>query len=190
MARRARRACEGAARGTGPPQATEPGSGAEPRSSQRVTYDVTNRILAAVMPEPRRPIEIREFPRPDLRTRISVVAHGAVRGVRHGRSPLARAARRCPVSDHPRPRVRRDARVDTRHDSRHRRIDASRRRSRGVLRCPQDMRPLPRLHRASHADEMYREPRLRHHRFGLRWTVRRLVAAHLSRTWRWDRQAP
>src|SRR5207253_8916546 len=29
--RRARRACEGAARGTGPPRATEPGSGAEPR---------------------------------------------------------------------------------------------------------------------------------------------------------------
>ena len=27
---------------------------------------MTNRILAAVMPEPRRPIEIREFPRPDL----------------------------------------------------------------------------------------------------------------------------
>ena len=27
---------------------------------------MTNRILAAVMPEPRRPIEVREFPRPDL----------------------------------------------------------------------------------------------------------------------------
>ena len=32
----------------------------------RVTYDVTERILAAVMPAPRRPVEIREFPRPDL----------------------------------------------------------------------------------------------------------------------------
>src|SRR6266566_7079334 len=37
--RRAQRACEGAARGVGAPQATEPGSGAEPRPS------LTSRIL-------------------------------------------------------------------------------------------------------------------------------------------------
>jgi L-iditol 2-dehydrogenase len=34
--------------------------------SSRVTYDVNDRILAAVMPGPGRALEIREFPQPDL----------------------------------------------------------------------------------------------------------------------------
>ena len=36
-----------------------------PRTS-RVTYDVSERIIAAVMPAPRQPIELRDFPWPDL----------------------------------------------------------------------------------------------------------------------------
>ena len=35
-------------------------------ASLRVTYAVSDRILAAVMASPRQPIDIREFPRPDL----------------------------------------------------------------------------------------------------------------------------
>ena len=63
------------------------------------------RILAAVMPAPRQPVEIREFPRPDLPPRSALLRDRARRSVRHRRAPVARPARRRAVSDHSRARV-------------------------------------------------------------------------------------
>ena len=153
--------------------------------SPRVTYDVSDRILAAVMPGPRRPIEIREFASPDLphgaallRTARSEVCgtdvhlwHGRLSGV--------------PVSDHPRTRLRRHRSMRIRGPLRG--LDGARPargRSRRVLRRASHLRPLPRVHGPSHADAMQRAPRLRHHRSGRRRSVRRLVAGDLSRAGR------
>ena len=74
---------------------------------------MSDRILAAVMPAPRQPIEIREFARPDLPPGRAA-AHRALGGLRHRRAPLARPAGRRAVSDHSRTRLRRRRSSDSR----------------------------------------------------------------------------
>ena len=66
---------------------------------------VSPRILAAVMTAPRQPIELREFPRPDLPAGAVAAQDLAVGSVRHRRPSLARTARRRPLPDHSRPRL-------------------------------------------------------------------------------------
>ena len=137
------------------------------------------------MPAPRQPIEIREFPRPDLPPGAALLRTARVGGVRHRRAPVARAAGRRAVSDHSRV-TSRWASLDairgplTGIDG----IDAARRGPRGVLRRASHLRPMPRVHGASHADALQRAPRLRHHRFGRRRAVRRMGAGDLSRAGR------
>ena len=67
---------------------------------------VSDSILAAVMTAPRQPIELREFPRPDLPAGAVLLEDVPVGSLRHRRAPLARPARRRAVPDHSRPRLR------------------------------------------------------------------------------------
>ena len=142
---------------------------------------VSPSILAAVMTAPRAPIELREFPRPDLPPGAALLRTTRFRSLRHRRAPLARPAVRRAVSDHSRPRLGRRGRRGARPAHRHRRRADSRGRSRRVLRRASHLRPLPRLHRPSHADALRVAPRLRHHRLGRRGAVRRLGAGDLPR---------
>ena len=66
-------------------------------------------VLAAVLPAPRMPLEVREFPFRTCR-RAGAAAHRLFRSVRHGRAPVARTARGRAVSDHSRTCVRGHAR--------------------------------------------------------------------------------
>ena len=137
------------------------------------------------MTAPRQPIEVREFPRPDLPPGGALLRTSLLRGVRHRRASLARPSRRRAVSDHSRPRLGRHARRDSRH--RCTGIDGAplrEGRSRRVLRRASHVRPLPRLHGSPHADALRVAPRLRHHRFGRRRAVRRMGAGDLPRAGR------
>ena len=142
---------------------------------------MSDRILAAVMPAPRQPIEVREFAASRPAARRRAAADGALGSLRHRRAPLARPAGRRAVSDHSRPRLGRRRSSRSAAARRARRLDAARRRSRRLLRRAPHVRPLPRLHGAPHADALPGAARLRHHRFGGRGAVRRLVAGDLSR---------
>ena len=107
----------------------------------------------------------------------SAAAHRPLGGLRHRRAPLARPAGRRAVPDHPRTRVSRDA--GHRFAARCTASTASTLREGdrvGVLRRAPHLRPLPRLHSPPHADALCAAPRLRHHRFGGRGAVRRMVA--------------
>ena len=152
-----------------------------PTFSSRVTYAVSDRILAAVMPAPGRPVEVREFARPDLpagaallRTARSEVCgtdvhlwHGRLSGVPYPIIPGHVSAGTLEA-------IRGPLRgLDGVH--------APRRRSRGLLRRAPDLRAMPRVHGAPHADAVHRAPRLRDHRPGGGGPVRRLVAGDLSR---------
>ena len=140
---------------------------------------VDDRIRAAVMPAPRRPIEIREFPRPDLHT-ARLCLHRPGRGVRHRRSSLARPFVWRALSDHSRTCLRRHG-SDPWTPLQSRWSPARRRRSCCFLRRPPNVRPLSTLHRSPHADPMRCSARLRNHGLGRRGTVRRLGAAiHLE----------
>ena len=59
-------------------------------------------VLAAVMPAPRVPVEIREFPEPESAARWRAAPDRALRSVRHRRAPVARPARRaCRIRSFP-----------------------------------------------------------------------------------------
>ena len=146
-------------------------------------------ILAAVMTAPRAPIELREFPRPDLpagavllRTLRSEVCgtdvhlwHGRLAGVPY---PIIPGHVSAGVIDAVRGPVTGTGRIAD-----------PRRRSRRVLRRASHVRPLPRLHRAPHADALRGAPRLRHHRLGGRGAVRRMGPGDLPRARRRHRAA-
>mgnify|MGYP003694631063 CR=1 FL=1 len=68
-------------------------------------------IVAAVMPAPRVPVELREFAEPALEPGSGPAPHAVLRSLRHRRSRLARAAARRAVSDHPGSRVGRRRRT-------------------------------------------------------------------------------
>ena len=139
--------------------------------SSRVTYAVSDRILAAVMPAPGRPVEVREFARPDLpagsallRTARSEVCgtdvhlwHGRLSGVPYPIIPGHVSAGTLEA-------IRGPLRgLDG--------IHAPRRRSRGLLRRAPDLRAMPRVHGAPHADAVPVAPRVRDHRSGVRGLV-------------------
>ena len=146
-------------------------------------------ILAAVMPAPHAPIEVREMPRPDLvpgsallETIYSEVCgtdvhlwHGRLAGV--------------PYPIIPGPRVGRTPRRGQRPARRHRRRAPARRRPGRLLRRAPHLRPLLRLHRRADADALPVAARLRHHRSGRRGAARRLGAGHLPRARRRRREA-
>ena len=156
----------------------------------RLPYAVSDRILAAVMPGPHQPIEVREFPRPDLADGRGAAADRAIRSVRHRCPPVARSS--CPVSrTRSSPATCRPA-LSRRFAGRLRGIDgeiAARRRSRRVLRRASHLRALSRVHGPPDADAVRRAPRLRHHRSGREGLVRRLVAGDLPRARRRRRAA-
>ena len=143
-----------------------PASAASWPVPSRVAYAVSDRILAAVMPGPQRPIEIREFDRPELptggallRTARSEVCgtdvhlwHGRLSGVPY---PIIPGHVSAGMLDR-----------GARSADRDRRRASARRGSRRVLRRASNLRPLPRLRRPPHADAMRRAARLRHHRLG------------------------
>ena len=139
-------------------------------------------IVAAVMPAPRVPVELREFPEPVLEPRFCSAADALLRSLRHRRAPLARTPRRRAVSDHPRPRLGRAS--PTRFAARCAASTATaigEGDRAGVLRRAPHLRPLPRLHGHADADALRGAPRLRHHRFGRRRPVRRLGRGDLPR---------
>ena len=114
---------------------------------------VDARILAAVMPAPRQPVEIREFPRPTFLRRARFFER-ARRSVRHRCPPLAWPSRRRAVSHHSRSRIGGNARGGPRDPRGPRRQHAPRRRPRGVLRRASHLRPLPRVYRAQDSDPL------------------------------------
>ena len=93
---------------------------------------VSDSILAAVMTAPRQPIELREFPRPDLPAGAVLLKTSLLGGLRHRRAPLARPPRRRAVSDHSRPRLGRRRRRRARSGDR---ASTARRFAKAIASC-------------------------------------------------------
>src|SRR4026207_2529789 len=132
----------------------------------RVAYDVSDRILAAVMAGPQRPIDLREFDRPALpagaallRTERSEVCgtdvhlwHGRLSGVPYPIIPGHVSAGTVDAARGPRPRPDRGPRRASAHPARASRgRPGSGRRAGRVFRRAPAVWALPRVHRAPHA---------------------------------------
>ena len=146
-------------------------------------------IVAAVMPAPHAPVELREFPRPDLPpggalldTLYSEVCgtdvhlwHGRLAGVPYPIIPGHVSIGTLDGGARPARRARRHA--------------TEGRRSRRVLRRPPHLRPLLRLHGGADADEVSVAAGVRHHRSGGRRAAGRMGRDDLPRTRRRDGDA-
>ncbi len=144
-------------------------------------------IVAAVMVQPRAPIELRDFAAPDLPSGASLLRTEYAESLRHRRAPVARPVVGRPLSHHSGARGDGNPRGGSRTGARPRRTAAARGRSRGVLRRAPDVRAVSCVRRRAHSDPLSVAAGLRHHRPGGGGAARRLGRSRLSRARRRDR---